>query len=107
VTKNVSVLARRGRLVNIAYQKGGRAELDFNQVLAKNLTLAATTLRWRPDEEKGRIRDALLREVWPLIEQGRIKPVIDSRFSLAEANDAHQHMRTGGHKGKILLEMPG
>jgi putative PIG3 family NAD(P)H quinone oxidoreductase len=107
VARNIASLARRGRLVNIAYQKGGKAEVDFMPVLSKNLTLMATTLRWRPDEEKGRIRDQLLFEVWPQIEQGRIKPVIDSRFSLAEADEAHQHMRAGGHKGKILLEMPG
>jgi NADPH:quinone reductase-like Zn-dependent oxidoreductase len=107
VAKNVAALARRGRLVNIAYQKGGRAELDFQQVLIKNLTLMATTLRGRSNEEKGRIRDALLREVWPLFPQGRIRPVIDSRFSLAEADAAHRRMREGGHKGKILIEMPG
>jgi putative PIG3 family NAD(P)H quinone oxidoreductase len=107
VARNISLLTRRGRLVNIAYQKGGKTEVDFMPVLAKNLTLMATTLRWRSPEEKGRIRDQLLFEVWPLIEQGRIKPVIDSRFPLAEADDAHQRMRAGGHKGKILLEMPG
>jgi putative PIG3 family NAD(P)H quinone oxidoreductase len=107
VARNVSALARKGRLVNIAYQKGGRAELDFMPVLVKNLTLMATTLRARSDEEKGRIRDALLLEVWPQIAQGRIKPVIDSRFPLAEADAAHLRMRAGGHKGKILIEMPG
>jgi NADPH:quinone reductase len=107
VARNVAALARRGRLVNIAYQKGGRAELDFNLVLTKNLTLMATTLRGRSDEEKGRIRNALLHEVWPLIEQGRIRPVIDGRFPLAEADAAQQRMRAGGHSGKILLEMPG
>jgi len=106
VAKNVAALARRGRVVNIAYQKGGRAELDFNIVLMKNLTLMATTLRGRADQEKGRIRDALLREVWPLIAQGRIKPVIDSRFPLRDADAAQQRMRAGGHSGKILLEMP-
>jgi NADPH2:quinone reductase len=107
VARNVSALARRGRLVNIAYQKGGRTELDFIPVLVKNLTLMATTLRARADEEKGAIRDALAREVWPLIDAGRIRPVIDSRFPLAEADAAHAHMRAGGHIGKILLEMPG
>ena len=107
VARNVSALARRGRLVNIAYQNGGRAEMDFMPVLVKNLTLMATTLRGRSNEEKGRIRDAVLREVWPLFPQGRMRPVIDSRFSLDEADAAHQRMRAGGHKGKILIEMPG
>ena len=81
-------------------------EVDFLPVLVKNLTLMATTLRARTDEEKGRIRDALLREVWPLIERGRIRPIVDSRYPLAEADAAHAHMRAGGHSGKILLEMP-
>jgi NADPH:quinone reductase-like Zn-dependent oxidoreductase len=92
-------------VVNIAYQRGGRTELDFQQVLIKNLTLMATTLRTRSDEEKGRIRDAVLHGMWPLIEQGRIKPIIDSRFPLTEAQAAHERMRAGGHNGKILLDV--
>ena len=105
VARNVAALARRGRVVNIAYMKGGKAEVDFQIVLVKNLSLLATTLRARADEEKGRIRDDVLREVWPLIEAGQIKPVIDSRYPLADAQAAHDRMRAD-HVGKILLEMP-
>jgi len=103
VQRNLNALSFGGRLINIAYQKGARVEVDFRIVQARHLTMTATTLRGRSDQEKGRIRDALLREVWPLIEAGRIKPVIDSTFLLAEADKAHSRMRAGGHIGKILL----
>ena len=104
VQRNLTALAPGGRLVNIAYQKGARVEVDFRIVQSHRLTMTATTLRGRTDEERGRIRDALVREVWPLIELGRIRPVIDSVFPLAEAEKAHTRMREGGHIGKILLE---
>jgi NADPH2:quinone reductase len=105
IARNLEALARRGRLVNIAYMKGGRAELDFQTVLRKNLTLMATTLRNRSGAEKARIRDALAAEVWPLLEAGRIRPAIDSVFPLAEAGAAHARMRESTHIGKILLEI--
>jgi NADPH2:quinone reductase len=105
VQRNLNALARGGRLVNIAYQKGSRTEVDFSIMLARKLTMMATTLRSRSDEEKGRIRDALLREVWPLLGQGRIRPVIDSVFPLAEAQKAHARMRESSHIGKILLTL--
>jgi NADPH2:quinone reductase len=72
-------------------------------MLRKRLTLAATTLRPRSNKEKGAIRDALLREVWPLIESGKIKPVIDHVFPLADARAAHARMKKSEHIGKILL----
>ncbi len=105
VQRNLNALARGGRLVNIAYQKGSRTEVDFSIMLARKLTMMATTLRPRSDEEKGRIRDVLLREVWPLLGQGRIRPVIDSVFPLAEAQKAHARMRESSHIGKILLTL--
>ncbi|MGQ0740907.1 MAG: NAD(P)H-quinone oxidoreductase [Alphaproteobacteria bacterium] len=103
VERNLAALARGGRLVNIAYQKGSRVELDLQIMLARSLTMTASALRPRSNEEKGSIRDALLREVWPLFAQGRIRPVIDMVFPLAEAGKAHAHMRAGSHIGKILL----
>jgi NADPH2:quinone reductase len=103
VERNLHALARGGRLVNIAYQKGSRVELDLQIMLARSLTMTASALRPRSNEEKGRIRDALLREVWPLFAPGRIRPVVDSVFPLAEAAKAHARMREGGHVGKILL----
>ena len=103
VMRNLNALARLGRVVNIAYQKGAKVEVDFRIVQGRLLTLAATGLRGRPDAEKGPIRDALAKEVWPLIAAGRIRPVTHKVFPLAEAQAAHQMMRESSHIGKILL----
>jgi putative PIG3 family NAD(P)H quinone oxidoreductase len=104
VMRNLQSLARQGRVVNVAYQKGAKVEVDFRIVQGKLLTLAATGLRGRPDSEKGLIRDALKKEVWPLVEAGRIRPVTYKVLPLAEAQAAHQIMRESRHIGKILLE---
>jgi putative PIG3 family NAD(P)H quinone oxidoreductase len=104
VMRNLQSLARQGRVVNVAYQKGAKVEVDFRIVQGRLLTLAATGLRGRPDSEKGQIRDALKKEVWPLIEAGRIRPVTYKVLPLAEAQAAHQIMRESRHIGKILLE---
>ena len=104
VQRNLNALAFGGRLVNIAFQKGARTEVDFRVMQARHLAMTATGLRNRSDEEKGRIRDALSREVWPLIEAGKIRPVIDSTFPLSQAQKAHERLRASGHIGKILLE---
>jgi NADPH:quinone reductase len=103
IQKNLSAAAIWGRIVNIAYQSGISANVNFAPMLMKRLSLMATTLRARPNAEKGVIRDALLREVWPLIDQGKIKPVIDTILPLAEAQVAHARMQSSGHIGKILL----
>jgi putative PIG3 family NAD(P)H quinone oxidoreductase len=103
IQRNISAAAVWGRIVNIAYQSGMEATVNFAPVLVKRLTLLATTLRSRSNEEKGVIRDALLREVWPLIEAGKIKPVVDSVYPLAEAQAAHARLATSDHIGKILL----
>ncbi|GAA0549643.1 putative PIG3 family NAD(P)H quinone oxidoreductase [Rhizomicrobium palustre] len=103
IGRNFQAAAFKGRIVNIAFQKGAKAEVDFSLMLLKRLTLAATTLRGRTPAEKQTIRDAVQSEVWPLIETGRIKPVIDRVFPLAEAGAAHARMREGSHIGKIVL----
>jgi putative PIG3 family NAD(P)H quinone oxidoreductase len=103
IEKNFEAAAMWGRIVNIAFQAGSTATVDFSAMLRKRLTFMATTLRSRSNAEKGAIRDALLEHVWPLIEAGKIRPVIDSRFSLAEAQAAHARMAEGRHIGKILL----
>ncbi len=103
IERNFAAAAAKGRIVAIAFQKGSTATVNFGLMLQKRLTLAATTLRGRSNAEKGAIRDALLDKVWPLIEAGRIKPVIDSTFPLAEAQAAHARMASGTHIGKILL----
>ena len=103
VMRNVNALARGGRLVNIAYQKGAKVEVDFRIVQNRLLSLSATGLRGRPDNEKGEIRDALRREVWPLFDAGRLRPVTDRVLPLAEAGAAHRLMQESSHIGKILL----
>jgi putative PIG3 family NAD(P)H quinone oxidoreductase len=103
VMRNLNTLARGGRLVNIAYQKGAKVEVDFRLVQARMLSLSATGLRGRPDSEKALIRDCLAREVWPLFEAGRLKAVTHKIVPLAEAGEAHRLMRESGHIGKILL----
>ncbi|HUJ03607.1 MAG TPA: NAD(P)H-quinone oxidoreductase [Rhizomicrobium sp.] len=103
IQKNMSAAAVWGRIVNIAYMSGMSATVNFAPMLMKRLSLLATTLRTRTNAEKGAIRDALAAHVWPLIEDGRIKPVIDRIYPLAEAQAAHERMASSGHIGKILL----
>ncbi len=80
------------------------ANVTFAGMLMKRLTLMATTLRARSNEEKGAIRNALAATVWPLIAGGKLKPVVDRVYSLAEAQTAHQRLAHGDHIGKILLQ---
>ena len=103
IQRNMSAAALWGRIVNIAYQSGMSATVNFAPMLMKRLSLLATTLRARSNDEKGAIRDAVLREVWPLIEAGKIKPVVDRIYPLAEAQEAHKRMAGSEHIGKILL----
>jgi NADPH2:quinone reductase len=105
IERNFRTLARQGRLVNIAFQGGMTAQVNFGLMLMKRLSFMATTLRGRTVAEKTAIRDALAREVWPPIVTGRIKPVIDTVFPLAEAQAAHARMAQSAHIGKILLEL--
>ena len=104
IQRNMSAAAIWGRIVNISYQGGMQASVNFAPMLMKRLSLLATTLRARTNEEKGAIRDALLREVWPLIGAGKIRPVVDSVLPLADAQAAHARMASSAHIGKILLE---
>ncbi len=105
IERNFAAAAPKGRIVNIAFQKGATATVNFAPMLQKRLSFAATTLRGRSNEEKGAIRDALLETVWPLFEAGKIKPVIDRAFPLAEALAAHARMASGENIGKILVTM--
>jgi NADPH2:quinone reductase len=103
IQRNMSAAAMWGRIVNIAYMSGMQASVNFAPMLMKRLSLLATTLRGRTPDEKGAIRDTLLREVWPPIAAGKIKPVVDRTFPLAEAQAAHARMKGSEHVGKILL----
>ena len=103
IQRNLSAAAIWGRIVNIAYQNGMQANVNFAPMLMKRLSLLATTLRARSNDEKGAIRDALLREVWPLIDAGKVKPVVDRTYPLSDAGEAHKRMAGSEHIGKILL----
>ncbi|MEQ3649887.1 NAD(P)H-quinone oxidoreductase [Hyphomonas sp.] len=103
IQKNISVSRPDGRIINIAYMNGFTAEVNFAPVLMKRLTLAATTLRARPVEEKRRIRDAVEKDFWPQVMSGDIQPVLEQAFPVAEAEAAQALMAKGGHSGKIVL----
>lgn len=103
IAKNIACLGDDGRLVNIAYQKGSKAEVDFLRVMLKRLTITGSTLRIRPTEVKGRIARALEEYVVPMLADGRVKVVMDSTFPLREACQAHARMDAGAHIGKIVL----
>jgi putative PIG3 family NAD(P)H quinone oxidoreductase len=102
LARDVKALALEGRLVMIAHQGGAKAEMNFGQVMLKRLTVTGSTLRPQPLEAKARIAAALRREVWPLIEAGRIAPVIEATFPLAEAAAAHRRLEAP-HIGKVVL----
>jgi putative PIG3 family NAD(P)H quinone oxidoreductase len=101
--RNLQVAAIEGRLVIIAMLKGSRAELKLNTLLTKRLTVTGSTLRSRTVDEKAAIADAVRRNVWPLLESGRVRPVIHATFPLAEAAAAHTLMESSNHIGKIIL----
>jgi putative PIG3 family NAD(P)H quinone oxidoreductase len=103
IQKNISAANPDGRIINIAYQNGFQANVNFAPVLMKRLTLAATTLRARPLPEKKRIRDAIEADFWPHVASGAIIPVLHKVFPASEADQAHQLMASGTHSGKILL----
>ena len=105
MARNIAALAVEGRLVQIALQAGSKAEFDFLPVMVKRLTLTGSTLRPRTVEQKAVIAEALREKVWPLLEAGRVKPVIDSTYALAQADQAHARMETSQHVGKIMLEV--
>lgn len=106
VSRNLKSLAVEGRLVNIAFLHGPRAEVNLLPVLLKRLTLTGSTLRARSLEAKGEIAAELREHVWPMIEDGCIAPVIDSIYPLVRAAHAHRGMEAGDHMGKIILRVP-
>lgn len=105
--RNLQALADDGRLVQIALLRGTKAELNLAQVLMRRLTITGSTLRPRTHAVKAEIARELETEVWPLLAQGRIAPVMDSEFPLARAAEAHARMETSAHIGKIVLKVAG
>jgi NADPH2:quinone reductase len=103
VPTELKCLADDGRLVFIAFLRGPKTELDINELMRRRLTMTGSTLRPRPVEFKGAIARSLREKIWPLIEAGKIKPVIYKTFPLAQASEAHQLMESSQHIGKIVL----
>ena len=105
VPRNIACLAVEGRHVSIAFQRGAKSELLIPDLMRRRLTLTGSTLRPRSVEFKTMVADEILRTVWPYVQGGRLRPVIDSVFPLDQAADAHARMDAGDHVGKIVLEV--
>jgi NADPH:quinone reductase len=105
VDRNFEAAAVEGRIVQIATQKGPKVTVDLRRLMLKRLTHTGSTLRARPVADKAAIARAVEAKVWPLLEAGKVRPVIDSTFPLAKASDAHARMETSLHIGKIMLEV--
>jgi NADPH2:quinone reductase len=103
VGRNLEAMAPGGRHVSIAFLEGAVVTIDLARVMTRRLTLTGSTLRPRSIAEKGAIADALRAQVWPLLEQGRVRPLIYATFPLTEAAAAHALMEAGTHIGKIVL----
>ena len=103
IPRNLAALAIDGRLVQIAFLRGSRAELNLATIMQRRLVVTGSTLRPRSVEEKGAIARALLERVWPLFAENRIRSVIDRTFPLVRAADAHRYLESGEHIGKVLL----
>jgi putative PIG3 family NAD(P)H quinone oxidoreductase len=101
--RNIACLAMDGRLVQIATMGGATADVPLGQIMAKRLTLTGSLLRPRSAREKGAIAAALEREIWPLVATGRIKPIVDRVFPLADAAAAHRYLESGEAIGKVVL----
>lgn len=105
IGRNIKSLADDGRMVHIAFLSGPVAEINFAQIMARRLTVTGSTLRPQSDLAKARIAEALRRDVWPLLDAGRIGPVMDSEFPLAQAAQAHTRLESSGHIGKVVLKV--
>lgn len=103
--RNLDLLATEGRLVQIAFLKQSKAEIDLGVMMRKRAWVTGSTLRSRPAAEKGAIAAELVRQVWPLIEAGRVKPIIHQVFPFGEAAAAHRLMEAGTHIGKLVLDL--
>jgi NADPH2:quinone reductase len=102
---NIKALADDGRLVQIAFLQGAKAEVNFSDLMIRRLTMTGSTLRPQSDLAKARIAAEVQAHVWPMIERGALKVVIDSEFPLAEAPAAHWRIEAPGHIGKIVLKV--
>jgi NADPH2:quinone reductase len=107
IPRNLTALAEDGRLVQIAFLQGPKVEVNFATLMTRRLTMTGSTLRPQSDLAKARIAQELREAVWPLLDEGRVAPVMDSTFDLEAAAEAHARMESSGHIGKIVLEVGG
>ena len=107
IPRNLKALAEDGRLVQIAFLQGPKAELNLAPLMVRRQTITGSTLRPQSVAAKAAIAGDLLREVWPLLDAGKIAPVMDSEFPLDQAADAHRRMESSEHIGKIVLNVRG
>ncbi|MFG1376865.1 NAD(P)H-quinone oxidoreductase [Xanthobacter autotrophicus] len=103
IQKNYEAAAQDGRIVQIAFQQGAKAEVDFMRLMLKRLTHTGATLRSRPVAEKAALAAAIVEQVFPLIAAGKYRPVMDETFPLKDAASAHARMDASAHVGKIVL----
>jgi putative PIG3 family NAD(P)H quinone oxidoreductase len=105
IERNLRAAALEGHIVQIAFLKGSKVEIDLMRLMLRRLTLTGSTLRAQEPEAKARMAKAIEERIWPLIAKGKIKPIIDSTFKLEEAADAHRRIDAPGHIGKIVLKV--
>jgi len=105
IERNLRAAALDGRIVQIAFLKGSKVEIDLMRLMLRRLTLTGSTLRAQTPEAKARMAACVEQHIWPLVAEGKFKPVIDSTFRLAAAADAHRRIDDPGHIGKIVLEV--
>lgn len=103
--RHLKLLAPKGRLIHIAFSRGAEVTADLRTIMLKRLIITGSTLRPRSAEEKAALRDQIEQRVWPLVEAGSIRPVIDRIYPLEEAADAHRRMESSEHIGKLLLQV--
>ena len=107
IPRNLQALAEDGRLVQIAFLGGAKVEVNFTTLMTRRLTMTGSTLRPQSDLAKARIAEQLREQVWPLLNAGKIAPVMDSEYDFENASEAHARMETSGHIGKIVLKVHG
>jgi len=103
LARNLDVLAPNGRLVIIGMQGGTKAELDIGAMMRKRTAIISATLRGRPTEEKAAIVASVREHVWPLVESGTVRPVVDRTVAMEDAAEAHRVVEESGHVGKVVL----
>jgi NADPH:quinone reductase-like Zn-dependent oxidoreductase len=105
IERNLKAAALEGHIVQIAFLQGSKVEIDLMRLMMRRLTLTGSTLRAQTPETKARMAQDIEERIWPLIAQGKFKPVIDSTFKLEEAAEAHRRIDDPAHVGKIVLKL--